>query len=134
MKRILVAYDGQPPARRALDTAVELARAQDGAVVGVVSVVPFHAGRNPEDVRDDDAAMTGALYEATAILREAGIRSESCHPWGNPARSIEQVAADGEYDTIVIGSRGLGRVARIIRRSVSKHVVEHAGATVVVAR
>ena len=43
MKKILIAYDGGEPARRALDTAADLARLT-GASVSVVSVVPVHVG------------------------------------------------------------------------------------------
>ena len=40
----------------------------------------------------------------------------------------------GRFDTIVIGSRGLGAVSRFLQGSVSEHVATHANATVVVAR
>ena len=46
MKNILVAYDGGEPARRALETGIELAKRFD-ASLAVVSVVPVHPGRAP---------------------------------------------------------------------------------------
>ena len=55
-------------------------------------------------------------------------------PGGDPARTIERVADERGYDTIIIGSRGLGTVARTLQGSVSEHVATHAHATVVVAR
>lgn len=47
-----MAYDGGTPARKALETAAELAKKFD-ASVAVVSVVPVHPGRAPIDPWDD---------------------------------------------------------------------------------
>ena len=35
-------------------------------------------------------------------------------PIGDPARTIERMAVKGGFDTIVIGSRGLGAVTRTL--------------------
>ena len=75
-----------------------------------------------------------AAVEARKLLREAGIEATMIEPGGDPARTIERVADERGYDTIVIGSRGLGTVARTLQGSVSEHVATHANATVVVAR
>jgi len=133
MKKILVAYDGGEPAKRALGTAIDLARKFDG-LVGVVSVVPFHPGRVPVDPWDDRPVHTQELVEAREILREAGIEADVIEPYGDPAQTIEQVADEGGYDTIVVGSRGLGALGRVLRGRVSEHVATHAAATVVIAR
>ena len=73
MKKILVAYDGGEPARRALDLAVELAQ-QFGATVGVVSVMPGHPGRVAVDPWDDGQVHLGELVEAqvTPARRDRG--------------------------------------------------------------
>ncbi len=47
---------------------------------------------------------------------------------------IEAIADERGYDTIVVGSRNAGALARALRGSVSDHVATHAHATVVVAR
>jgi nucleotide-binding universal stress UspA family protein len=133
MKRILVAYDGGAPAHRALDTAVELAK-KFGATISVVSVVPVHPGRVPVDPWDDSPMHTQQLQEAREMLVHQGIEAELLEPLGDPATTIEQIAEAGGYDTIVIGSRGLGAAARFFQGSVSEHVATHANATVVVAR
>ena len=133
MKRILVAYDGSAPARRALHTTIELAKLS-GALVTVASVVPVHPGRAPIDPWDDPAVHTEQLREAKEILREQGIECEAVRPFGDPAREIEELAEQGGFDTIVIGSRGLGAVSRFLQGSVSEHVATHAGATVIISR
>lgn len=133
MKKILLAYDGGEPARRALDKTIELAKAS-GAEVGVISVVPVRAGRAPIDPWDDRSVHAEELLEARKLLREAGIEATMIEPGGDPARTIERVAEERDYDTIVIGSRGLGTIARTLQGSVSEHVAANAHATVVVAR
>jgi len=133
MKRILVAYDGGEPGRRALETAVELARGI-GALVSVVSVVPYHPGRAPVDPWSDRAVHTDELREARAILTEAGIAADYLEPSGDPATTIEKLVEEFGYDMVVLGSRGLGAVSRFLQGSVSEHVATHAKATVVIAR
>lgn len=132
MKRILVAYDGSEPARRALDTTIELAKASD-ALVTVVSVVPFHPGRVAIDPWDDPGVHARELREAKLILAAQGITAESVQPSGDPARQIEELAEEGGFDTIVLGSRGLGAVSRFLQGSVSEHVATHTRATVVIS-
>src|SRR4051794_33450988 len=131
MKRILLAYDGGDPSRRALDTTIELAD-RFGATVGVISVVTVHATPLGADPWDDRRAHEAALREAQNLLREHGIEAELIEPYGDPARTIETVAAERRYDTIVLGSRGQGAVGRFFGGSVSGHVAAHADATVVV--
>lgn len=133
MKRILVAYDGGEPARRALDTAISLAKRFDG-LISVISVVPYHPGHGPIDPWDDDVVHAEALAEARTILAEHGIEAELIEPIGDPARTIERVASDGGFDTVVVGSRGLGPLSRFFQGSVSEHVATHAATTVVIAR
>jgi nucleotide-binding universal stress UspA family protein len=133
MKRILVAYDGGEPARRALDTAMELAKKFD-ALITVVSVVPFHAGRVGVDPWDDETVHRQELVEAASMLALQGIEAELLEPIGDPARTIERVVRDGGFDTVVVGSRGLGVLSRFFQGSVSEHVATHADATVIVTR
>jgi nucleotide-binding universal stress UspA family protein len=55
-------------------------------------------------------------------------------PAGDPAKEIEKIAEMGKFDTIVLGTRGLGAVGRFLQGSVSEHVATHTDATVVIAR
>lgn len=133
MKKILVAYDGTDAADSALTTAIDLARAFR-AEIGVVSVVPVHPGRAPIDPWDDPAAHAEQLRRARQRLLEAGIEPALLEPAGDPAKQIEREAEEGGYDTIVIGSRGLGFLGRALQGSVSEHVATHARSTVIVTR
>lgn len=133
MQKILLAYDGGEPAKHALAATIEMSE-KFGATVSVISVVPFHPGtRTPIDPWDDSSVHAKELLEAKKLLREHGIEAELLEPAGDPARTIERVAKEGGYDTIVIGSRGLGAIDRMLQGSVSEHVATHAEATVVIA-
>ena len=132
MKKILLAYDGGEPARRALETTIELAKAFE-ASVSVVSVVPVHTGRSPVDPWDDRTVHAQELVEAKETLLKAGLEPNLLEPAGDPAKKIEEIAREGGYDTIVMGSRGLGALERTLQGSVSEHVVTHSDATVVIA-
>jgi nucleotide-binding universal stress UspA family protein len=133
MQKILVAYDGDEPAQRALERGAELARAF-GAELAVISVTPWRTGALPIDPWGDAELHAKALRAAAEWLSQRGLAAELLSPTGDPAETIEDVATAGAFDTIVIGSRGLGPVARVMQRSVSEHVATNATASVVIAR
>jgi nucleotide-binding universal stress UspA family protein len=133
MQKILIAYDGTEPSKRALATAAMLGKAF-GAHLSVVSVVPQRPGRSPIDPWDDRQVHAEELLEARALLRAEGLDAELIEPVGDPAIMIEQVAERGGYDTVVVGARGSNALGRFIQGSVSEHVATHATTTVLVAR
>lgn len=130
--KILLAYDGGDPARRALELTAELAK-KLVANVSVVSVVPVHPGRVPIDPWNDVPVHATQLAEAKQLLMAHGIEPVLIEQAGDPAVTIERIAEDGGYDMVVVGSRGQGALARFLQGSVSEHVATHAAVTVVVA-
>jgi nucleotide-binding universal stress UspA family protein len=86
------------------------------------------------DPWDDRSTHAQQLLEAREILTRSGVEAEMIEPAGDPAKEIEKIAEAGKFDTIVMGSRGLGAVSRMLQGSVSEHVATHAAATVVVTR
>ena len=76
---------------------------------------------------DADAAL---MKKPVAQLTDDDILNSM----GDPALMIERMAEKGGYDTIVIGTRDLGSIDRMLQGSVSEHVATHASATVVIAR
>ena len=133
MKRILVAYDGDGPAHRALEQGAELAEAF-GAELGVVSVTPWRGGSVPIDVSDDAEVHAKILKSASGWLSQRGLSATLLSPVGDPGKTIEAVAEAGDFDTIIVGTRGLGSVGRFMNGSVSEHLATDAKATVVIAR
>lgn len=133
MKKILVAYDGHEAGHRALEMAARLAHAF-GARLDVVSVVPVSLGGS--DAQAGEPAMDHAreLVEARSILRDHGIEAGLIEPAGDPAETIERLANERGYDTIVLGSSRAVREGQPWMESVTAHVAANARADVVVAR
>ena len=133
MKKILVAYDGYEAGHRALDMAARLAHAFS-ARVDVVSVVPEGFG-DDDGVREEPAVQHAReLVEARTILRERGIEAGLIEPAGDPAVTIERLANERGYDTIVVGGSRAVREGMPWMESVTAHVAANARADVVVAR
>lgn len=132
MKKILLAYDSGEPARRALDTAAELARAFH-ASLSVVGVVPDGPGSPAGNPWEDASIRARELQAAKRLLAEMGIEAELLEPSGDPACRIEQIAEEGGFDTIVLGSPDGGPLDHALQGNISRHIVSHALATVVVA-
>jgi len=133
MKKILVAYDGQEAGQRALDMAARLALAFDGRV-DVVSVVPEGFGQVDGQAAEPAVEHARALVEARGILRRRGIEAGLIEPAGDPAETIERLAVERGYDTIVVGGFRPGRSGHPWMESVTAHVAANAKADVVVAR
>ena len=133
MKKILVAYDGQEAGQRALEMAARLSIAFDGRV-DVVSVVP-EGFSTPEDAEQEPAVEHAReLVEARGVLRRHGIEAGLIEPSGDPARTIERLADERGYDTIVVGGNRSTRNGHPWMDSVTAHVAANAKADVVVAR
>jgi len=115
---MLLAYDGTPSARRALQRAAVLHR--DGARLGLI-YVSEHG-----DDRD------GHLEEARQALADRGIEADPMAVTGSAAHAICIAAERDGYDTIVIGRRNLRDTGQILLGSVASRVVAGATCDVVV--
>ena len=133
MKKILVAYDGQEAGHRALEMAARVAHAFDGRV-DVVSVVPEEGGHADVEASQPAVEHARELVEARGVLRRRGIEAGLIEPAGDPAETIERLASERGYDTIVLGGNRPGRSGHPWIESVTAHVAANARADVVVAR
>jgi nucleotide-binding universal stress UspA family protein len=137
-KRILVATDGSVHSRRAALTAADLARALEASLtlLAVYQVPPGFEGE-PDYSRDLEAALRGAdallEAEAAAILADGGPAAEPEAIGGSqPGQTIVDATASGQYDLLVMGTRGLGRLGSTFLGSVSAHVAAHSPIPVLV--
>jgi nucleotide-binding universal stress UspA family protein len=120
--KILVAYDGSPTSRNALTQAYELAEAED-ADVTVVTVAPTVAPLAALAPASVEGLRAELDQWAKAKLDEA----KAAAPDGLTVHADEIVAEieSGEYDLVVLGSRGHGRLTTEILGSVNNHVHYH---------
>jgi nucleotide-binding universal stress UspA family protein len=148
MARVLIASDGSDFSIRGAVRALELlGTGCEVTVLNVISppLLPGGAPIGPEGVtvpvstpenlaEIDDALVHEANAAVDRTVRELGIDAERRVVHGEPAHEICRVAADGQYDVVVIGSHGAGIVRRMLTGSVSNHVVHHAPCAVLVMR
>lgn len=74
------------------------------------------------------------LNEAEKIFKEAGVTCQTRLDIGSPRETICTVADEEKPDFLVVGSRGLGTVERMMLGSVSDYVVHHCLCPVIVVR
>ncbi len=138
-QRILLAVDGSDHALHAAQMAGDLARAMHAEVLRIVvaydPIPPYLGEPNLQ------SAIDARLDESQEILRKAqesvGAISGEIHTElieGSPAEAIIEVARTRGSDVIIMGSRGLGRIAGAVFGSTSQKVVAHAPCPVLIIR
>jgi nucleotide-binding universal stress UspA family protein len=135
MNTILVAYDGSEPSKRALERAATLVKALGSKLI-VTSVAPVvtsaaarSIGTDPADTAGEHAAELGA---ARAYLEGEGLDAEYVEALGHPADSIVAAARERSADMIVVGTRELGHLQRLLGESVSDTVSHRARCDVLI--
>jgi nucleotide-binding universal stress UspA family protein len=138
--RLLVAVDGSESSALALAAAVTVAR-RDHASVTLMSVAPdvaVEAGRWAWPAQTPPLVQEDADTEADRVLREAVERLPEDIPVhrvcrrGKAGPEIVAHARESDYDAVLMGARGVGRVGALMG-SVSQHVLRHAPVPVFVA-
>jgi nucleotide-binding universal stress UspA family protein len=137
MKTIVVGYDETEPSKRALDRAAEIAKAF-GAKLIVTSVAPVMvspgrgAGAGAIDPTDTPAEHMAELAHAREHLVGTGVHAEFQPAIGEPAETIVQLAEERGADMIVVGTRELNVVERLLGQSVSGSVSRQAHCDVLI--
>ncbi|MEW6043128.1 MAG: universal stress protein [Thermoproteota archaeon] len=128
IKRILVPMDGSKNSFKALDQAIEIARACQATILGLhsisflpsefmPSVVPYKIYQKKEAGK----FMEEAKYRAA----KRGILFKYAIVYGSPVEQIPAIAKSKKCDLIVIGARGKGRVKEFFLGSVSNAIVHN---------
>jgi nucleotide-binding universal stress UspA family protein len=151
IKKILVALDGSKPADKALDFALDLG-AKYSANIVLVSVVPpviaplsvYPATSVPTipplamDTYSDELktshekVLSEALKKAKKVKPNLKVSTKLVE--GRPADKIVETAKEGNFDIIVVGSRGLGSIKKFFLGSVSDRVADEAACPVLIVK
>jgi nucleotide-binding universal stress UspA family protein len=137
-RRLLVALDGSGNAELALAAALTASRRANGRLT-LISIAPkvMRAAGFGSSTISREQLQADADAEAERVLREAVHRLPDDVPattifrQGKPGPEIVAEAAKGDYDAILLGARGVGRVGALVG-SVSQYVLHHAEIPVVV--
>jgi len=135
-RKILVGYDGSEASRKALTTALELARAFQGEVVALAVIRPPEFAELSLEVEAAREEAQGPLAKAFSAARQEakqyGVRLQTRTAVGHPAETLVRVAEAEGFDLIVLGRRGLTQVQRWMLGSVSERVLRYASCAVMV--
>ena len=135
--KILLAYDGSPDGREALDQAEQLASAS-GATVRLLAIIdPSESAFIVEGmffIPNNQQFVTQSVLNAGAKrLRSAGCTATNEVKYGRPAEQIVLSAKEMNADLIVIGHRDQGTLARWLNGSVGESILHHPPCSVLVA-
>lgn len=142
-KRILVATDGSVLAGRALEHAVELAKALKAHLSIVTVTAPASAYACSSDfeavaidcARKIDRAADEVLEAADVLVKSNGLECETIKVRsGQPYRAIVQAAQDEQADLIVMASHCRHRLPAAIIGGETINVLTHSNIPVLVYR
>lgn len=141
---IMVATDGSEIAKKAVDSAIRLARKNNAKLYAVHVVAPGETKVTQHDPRDAEWEKHMKEYlmtqgkEATHYVATAGkivnVTVEPVILEGNPADEIVDFAAKNDIELIVIGTLGKTGIERFLLGSVAENVIRHSKVPVLVVR
>ena len=140
MKKILVATDGSKYSKKALIKAKQMATDM-GSEVTVVSIVTFYDNlysRNKaiksELGKAEMERSKKVLKEAEEIFSDFKGKFSTVYKIGDAVNEIIKLAEEGEYDLLIMGSRGMGAFSRTLLGSVSDKVIHHVKTSVMIVK
>lgn len=148
-KTILVPYDGSDPANRALDKAIELAKALGSQIVLVYVVEEMHlplskyslklpsnkiAKENLERLyREMEKDGLEALEEKKKACASAQVPAKTAVLRGNTVEQILSIAKKEEADLVIVGSSGFSGISKLkVLGSVSRKLSEQSRCPVMI--
>jgi nucleotide-binding universal stress UspA family protein len=135
-RKVIAAVDGSEQSTKAVRAAAEMVAASGGEIV-LLHVIEMReipeliAEAEDEGLEDRAELVLGAAAKLASSL---GVRARPVVRRGHVADQVLRFASSYRPDAIVIGSRGLSRVKRVLLGSVSHAVSLHAKCSVVIVR
>ncbi len=144
MSKILVGFDNSLHSKAALDLAVKLA-SQRGQSITIAHVIERPTYVSPIGAEEDFRALqkigqemmrrgSSLLYSKRREVEGMGVKAYTKLLEGNPGDELVRESETGEYDLLVVGTRGMGGLKSLLVGSVSNKVVHHAKIPVLLSR
>jgi nucleotide-binding universal stress UspA family protein len=136
-RKLLVAFDGSDPARKAFDVALDMAQKYPSEIhVLAVARPPEFAEEVEtkavvENAREHLERQFGALKSSAM---HAGVNPHFRIKAGHPAEQIVRDAEEHGIELILLGHRGHGVFERWLLGSVSRTVIAYAHCAVMIVR
>ncbi len=148
--KILVCFDGSKPSLRAIEKAHQLT-----TDCGIHEVTLLHAyeaeawastsgdgfAPTPENLSKLNELEGKKVEEKKQVLLAEAKKFNDTHAklevelvQGHPATVITKAAENGKYDLIIMGSRGLGGLQKVVLGSVSNSVIQGTDVSVLIVK
>ena len=138
-KRILVAYDGSEGAKKALKTAIDLAKLY-GAELHSISVeehLPHYAatvGEVLEAKAEKNGYFSRLVEEAREMASREGITLHNKVVAGHEVETIVDYVKDHHFEVVVIGFMGHSKIYDRVWGSTSQNITRLVPCTVIVVK
>ncbi|MDA8228636.1 MAG: universal stress protein [Desulfitobacterium hafniense] len=138
IRKILLGFDGSPSSYKAFVEVIDLAISLKAAIT-VLTVVQLPDFSPIFDEIDESLGQARKQFEIEfnklkAKGKEQSLEISCVLLTGNPAETMIRYAYEGNFDLIVVGTRGLGRLKQLLIGSVAQKVVTCANTPVLVIR
>lgn len=141
MEKILVAVDGSKNSDKALMKAKQIGQALNSEIT-IIYVMEDIMAHPYVHLKDYNSSLNDAFREQGMKVLDAAMENfkdydgkvETLIEKGSPGVRIVELAEDGNYTLIIMGSRGLNAVSRAMLGSVSNKVVNRAGTSVLIVK
>jgi nucleotide-binding universal stress UspA family protein len=143
MRKVLIAYDGSAPSKRALEYVINFARDHSAALhVYLLNVQqePMLYGEyvTGEVVAQLQKSMTEAAVQELEWpadqLKAAGLAYTTYTALGNVAEQVAALVQQQGCDTVVMGTRGLGSFTGMLLGSVATRVIHEVSVPVLLVK
>jgi nucleotide-binding universal stress UspA family protein len=138
--KLLVPIDGSDNSFRALDHAIFLSK-KITARITALRVMEYLPLVYVQSQRTMDTILSKYIEESESILKKSidigekkGVRIESKLKKGDAASNILNYSKKEDYDTIIMGRRGTGKLRQLVLGSTSTKVLNHSDCTVVIVK
>jgi nucleotide-binding universal stress UspA family protein len=138
-EKILVANDGSEGAKKALKTAIHLAKRYNAELhsISVEEGVPHYAatiGEVDEYRKEANEYFRNINDESIAEAIKEGIELHTKVQAGHEVETIVQYAKDGKFDLLVIGFMGHSKIFGRVWGSTSQNITKLSPCTVIVVK
>lgn len=145
-KSIVVGTDGSATADKAVDAAIELAKANGATLHIVTAFQPETLRRIEREVTSEAAAaamewavnardtIDARAAEAADTAKQAGVDTHSHTCEDHPAAALIDLAEEVHADLIVVGNKGMTGAKRYVLSSVPNKVSHNAPCSVLIVQ
>lgn len=141
MNKILVSVDGSKNSKQAIIKAKDLANLS-GAEVVILHVINDTVNNPYATLTEYQGAIDSAftdqgeiiLEESKQLFDDSDVEIKTLLIHGDPGKIIIEIAEQENSDLIIMGSRGLNSISRVMLGSVSNKVLNNCGTSVLIVK